>query len=410
MTFKSKIFTCFLLLSFGLSFGQMNQYNYKREIHGVKDSWHTLTLPNDIFSKVSPDLSDIRVFGISEKKDTIEASYLLQLKSDKRDKTIVDFKIINRSQNENGYYFTLEVPNQEPINQLQLDFKQFNFDWKVTLEGSNNQTEWFTIVDDYRLLSIKNAEVFFEYTNITFQDSKFRYFRILIKSNEKPELKLVKASYKTLEKGELNGCEIKTMTIEEKKQEKVTDLDIELLKQVPISYLKINVKADYDYYRPVIIKYVSDSVKAQNGYIYNYRTLGNGTLNSIENNEFTFENTIVKKLKISINNQDNQPLKINDVTVKGYAYDLIIRFTEPAKYYLTYGNFKAHKPNYDIEKIMTKTPDSITKLSLGEEQIIHKKNDSGTLPLFQNKIWLWCIIILLIVFLGWFALKMIKSK
>jgi len=388
----------------------MDNYGYKRELKGVKDSWHSLTLPNDIFSKVSPDLSDIRVFGISEKKDTLEASYLLQLKSDKRIKTNVDFKIINRSQNEKGYYFTLEVPNQEPINQLQLDFKQFNFDWKVSLEGSNNQIEWYSIVDDDRLLSIKNAEAFFEYTKITFQDSKYHFFRILIKSNEKPDLKQVKASYTSIKKGELIACEIKTMAIEEKKQEKVTDIDIELLKQVPVSYLKINVNADYDYYRPVTIKYVSDSVKAHNSYVYNYRTLGNGTLNSIENNEFTFENTIVKKLKISINNQDNQPLKINDITVKGYAYDLAIRFTEPATYYLAYGNSKAHKPNYDINQIITKTPDSITKLSLGEEQTIHKKPDSSTLPLFQNKIWLWCIIVLLIVLLGWFALKMMKSK
>lgn len=410
MTFKSKIFTCFLLLSFVFSFGQMQKYSYKRELEGVTNSWHKLELPNDIFKKISPDLSDIRIFGISEKNDTIEAPYLLELKSEKRVKTNVNFKIINTSHNEKGYYFTLEVPNQEVINQLQIDFKQFNFDWRISLEGSNNQNEWFTIVDDYRILSIKNAETFYEYNNITFPNSSYNYFRILVKSLEKPELKSVKASYTTIEKGEFYDCEIKSFEIEEKKQEKSSDINIELSKRLPISYLKIDVDASYDYYRPIMIKYVSDSVKTQNGYVYNYRTLTNGTLNSIENNVFAFENTVVKKLKIIVNNQDNEPLKIKNVTVKGNVYNLDIRFTEPATYFLTYGNSNVYRPNYDIERFVSKTPDTISSLTLGEEQIIYKKPTSKNSPLFQNKIWLWIIIVLMVALLGWFSIKMMKSK
>jgi hypothetical protein len=410
MTFKSKIFTLLFLLSYVFSFGQMNQYNYKREIKGVKDSWHKLVLPNDVFGKISPELSDIRIFGISEKKDTIEASYLLQLKSEKRIKTNVNFKIINTSHNEKGYYFTLEIPTQDIVNQLQLDFKQFNFDWRISLEGSNNQNEWFTIVDDYRILSIKNAETFYEYTNITFQNSSYRFLRILVKSLEKPELKSVKASNTTIERGEFYDCNIKSLVIEENKQEKSSDINIELSKRLPVSYLKIDVDASYDYYRPIMIKYVSDSVKTQNGYVYNYRTLTDGTLNSIENNVFAFENTVLKKLKIIVNNQDNHPLKIKKITVKGTIYNLNIRFTEPATYFLTYGNSNAYRPNYDIERFVSKIPDTISSLTLGEEQIIYKNPNSNNSPLFQNKIWLWIIIVLLVALLGWFSIKMMTSK
>ncbi len=410
MTFKSKIFTYLFLLSFVFSFGQMEQYNYKRELKGVKDLWHKLVLPNDIFEKISTDLSDVRVFGISEKNDTIEAPYLLNLKSEKRIKTNVNFKIINTSHNQKGYYFTLEVPTQDVINQLQLDFKQFNFDWIISLEGSNNQNEWFTIVDDYRILSIKNAETFYEYNNITFQNSSYRFLRILVKSLEKPELKSVKASYTTIEKGEFYDCEIKSLVIEDKEQEKRSDINIELSKRIPVSYLKIDVDASYDYYRPIMIKYVSDSVKTQNGYVYNYRTLTNGTLNSIENNVFVFENTVVKKLKIIVNNQDNEPLKVKNITIKGTVYNLDIRFTEPARYFLTYGNSNVYRPNYDVERFVSKTLDTISNLTLGEEQVIYKKPTPNNAPLFQNKIWLWIIIILLVAVLGWFSIKMMKSK
>ena len=41
--------------------------------------------------------------------------------------------------------------------QIKLSFKQENFDWKVKLEGSNDNKVWFTVVTDYRILAIKNS-------------------------------------------------------------------------------------------------------------------------------------------------------------------------------------------------------------------------------------------------------------
>jgi len=53
MMLKTRFLTCFSLLIFVVSFGQMQNYSYKRELIGVKDTWHKLTLPNEIFEKVS---------------------------------------------------------------------------------------------------------------------------------------------------------------------------------------------------------------------------------------------------------------------------------------------------------------------------------------------------------------------
>jgi hypothetical protein len=388
----------------------MQQYNYKRELKGTTNAWHKVILPEGLYKNVVPNLSDIRIFGITAAHDTIEAPYILHLKSETSETTQVDFKTLNTSYNEKGYYVTLEVPTQKPINKLQLAFNQFNFDWRVALEGSNDQNEWFTIVDDYRILSIKNAEIFYEYSTIVFPDSKYRFFRILIKSDEKPELKLVKASETKIENGVLQNCVIKTMTLDQNKEEKYTDINIELSKVVPVSYIKIDVNGDYDYYRPVTMEYVSDSTKTENGYYYTYRTLSYGTLNSVEKNVFKFKTALAKKIKIHIKNQDNQPLKIDAVTIKGYVYELLVRFTEPADYYLTYGNPSAYMPNYDIARFASKIPDTLTALNLGEEQIIEKEPVHIKKPLFENKLWLWGIIIAIIVLLGGFSLKMMRSK
>src|SRR5690606_22440473 len=132
-----------LLLCSMISVAQMQQYNFKREISGINDQWHKIILPVDIYKSVNQNLSDIRIYGITS-SDTIEAPYMLKLKEDKAIEKKVDFRIINSTASNNAHYFTFEVPSAEAINMMHLNFVQENFDWRITLEGSNDQSEWFT--------------------------------------------------------------------------------------------------------------------------------------------------------------------------------------------------------------------------------------------------------------------------
>ena len=410
MKLRASISTFLLLLLCSYSYGQIDQYTYKKELLGITDQWHKVILPEEIFGKVSSNLSDIRVFGITAAKDTIEASYLLKLKTEKIVDKEVNFKLLNSTHNKIGYYFTLEVPAEEAINQLILDFKQQNFDWKLRLEGSQNQQEWFTAVDDYRILSIKNAETDYQFTKVTFPSTKYRFFRLLVKSKENPDLVKVKAALNEISNGSFNNYDVVNIkTIQEKKEQKTT-LEIDLKSPVAVSVVQIKVKDTFDFYRPFSIQYLADSVKTEQGWKYRYETLTSGTLSSIEKNQFKFESTILKKLKISISNQDNEPLNIETITVKGYVHEILVRFTEPATYFLTYGNEKAFKPNYDITRFVSKVPDTLTILNLGDEQLIDKKEVLAKEPLFKNKNWLWAIMGIIILMLGWFSIKMMNKN
>ncbi len=405
----NNLFVVFLLLANSFVFGQTNQYNYQRELNGIKDQWHSINLPDDVFSRITNNLSDIRIFGYTNNGDTVESPYLIKLKSDKISDNNVTFSIINTSHNKNGYYFTFEVPSNETVNQIKLDFVQKNFDWKVNLEGSQNQQEWYSIKDDYRILSIQNELTDYQFTKLSFPDSKFRYYRILLKSKEEPKINYAKVTLHKFEDGNYKTYSVSNLNISEDKKSKETEVNVDLLIPVSICQLNISIKDTFDFYRPITIQYLSDSVKTEKGWIYNYTTLANGTLNSLEINKFNFDSRIAKKLKIIIHNGDNQPLKIDDVEVKGYNYELLARFTETANYFLVYGNNKATKPNYDIEKFTKNIPEFLTPLTLGLEQKINNKKSPDTEALFNNKNWLWAIILVTILLLGWFSLKMIKK-
>ena len=233
---------------------------------------------------------------------------------------------------------------------------------------------------------------------------------MLIPSDKKPELLTAKISQKKIIEGGFRNFPVIASRIDDDKQKKQTVINACLKSIVPVSYLKIHVRDSIDYYRPVAVQYLTDSFKTEKGWNYNYRTLTTGTLNSIEKNEMKFSSTILQKLKITVDNHDNKPLQIDSLVVKGFEYALIARFVEPADWYLTYGNNKASKPQYDIEQFADKIPGTLTSLKLGEEQLTGKEKLAKKLPLFQNKLWLWAVMAVIILVLGWFSVSMIRKR
>ena len=158
------------------------------------------------------------------------------------------------------------------------------------------------------------------------------------------------------------------------------------------------------------VEYLADSFKTDNGWRYNYNTLTSGIFTSIEKNELTFESTRLQQVRITIENNDNAPLKLENITAKGLVYQLVGRFSEPADYFLYYDNNSISQPNYDINRFTNKIPETLTDLKLGEPVVLKKVSETETTaPLFENKLWLWAIMLLIIGLLGYASLKMLKK-
>ncbi len=404
-----KLFPVLMLFFCAIAYGQPGSYDRKRELKNVTPGWHSVILPNDIFGKTASDFSDIRIFGITAGNDTVEVPYLVRSsEGEVIDKTVA-FTFINTSLNEMGYYFTFEMSVLQAINRMEPEFGQRNFDWKIKLEGSHNQREWFTVVDNYRILSISNDLTDFRFTEITFPTSKYRFFRLLVESKEKPDLLSTKISQTETTVGVFIDYPVEKLHINENKKARQTEAEIYLHNPVLVSRIRINIKDTIDYYRPVTVQYLVDSVKTEKGWFYNYASLASGIVSSNGKNELTFTPIVAEKLKILILNRDNQPVTIESVEIKGYVYELTARFTEEGKYWLAYGNTRARKPQYDIEKFTDKIPRDITALETGDEQIVHRAATTDVKPLFENKAWLWGIMTVIILLLGWFTLKMMKK-
>ncbi|WP_293303880.1 DUF3999 family protein [Pedobacter sp. UBA5917] len=405
---KIKLLT-FFLICVATANAQTASFQFKRNITGVNTVWHKMVLPNDLYKKANAGFDDFRIFGING-KDTVEVPYLLKQRADQVTTHDVAFKQINQSSGADGYYYTFQSPENNTINQINLAFKQGNFDWKVKLEGSNDNLTWFSILKDYRILSIKNNATDYQFTKLSFPDAKYQYFRIAIKSPVQPDLSEAKISKTDTIKGTYQDVKYQSFDLKNDVSSKETVIDIVLTSPVPLSYLKLNAQRDFDFYRPFKIEYATDSFKTDKGIQYNYAVLYEGTISSLEKPEFSFSNTIAARLKITIQNNDNKPLRLSGLVLKGNIYEIIARFDQPkGEYALYYGNEKATAPVYEIEKFESKIPINLTSVNIGEEQKNPSYHIKTEKPLFENKAWLWVLMALIIVLLGWFSFKMLRN-
>ena len=118
MRIKTNIIFSLLFFVSLVMVAQIDSYDYKRELSGITDSWYKITLPDALFEKVQPTFSDIRIYGVTKEKDTIEAAYVLKQKKGKISNKKIDFDYLNRSSNSQGSFVTFKLPVDEAINQI----------------------------------------------------------------------------------------------------------------------------------------------------------------------------------------------------------------------------------------------------------------------------------------------------
>lgn len=403
----------FVLLTFGLR-AQESSFKYFRELSSDDglSGWRSLELPQDIDQFIKKDYADIRVLGRSDKGDTVEVPYIFKTLVDKVAVKEAPFKRINRSKSKGVHYYTFYLEDEVLINQVNLYFKRDNFDWHIKLEGSQDRKSWFTLQDQYRIVSIKNELTDYRFTKITFPDAKYQYYRLAVDANKDPKLKDATISRRLSVEGKYRDFTVETFSVEQEKKKKQTIIDFSLKEPVAVSYMKFDVLDTVDYYRPALITYAADSFQTPEGkWMYNYKRLRRGTLSSLEDNEFFFGNTISYRFRATIFNYDNEPLNITGVNLKGNVHTMEVRFPDPSyQYFLVYGKDNARKPRYDVEIFKEKVPTDLSVVKLGKHQDMVVATKEKVHPIFESEYWLWGIMLVIIGLLGWFTIKMIGQK
>lgn len=404
---KTSILISILLISF-LGKAQVNGFTYARKLSDIKNEWHILELPDDFFAKVRPAFSDLRFIGITPENDTIEAPYHIRHRTKEVKTSELEYEFVNLVKTTRGFEYTFLFDSPQAINQINLSFSEANYDWEITVEGSKNGKQWTTVVEDYRLLKIKNSYTDYAFDHIDFNEVKYTYLRITIPLSANPVVISPQMIKRTVVEGKKKNFTVQNIAVTQDKTAHHTIIDFELPNAVPVSEISLSVKETFDYYRPIQIAYLLDSIVSEKGVSYTYRDVYRGMFSSLEKNEFDCSNTTSKKFRIILENGDNQPLSLDKISVNGYVYEAIIRFNEPATYYMAYGNLSVSTPSYDIAYFTDRIPENLQPIRL-EKEVVHISDEVEiTEPFFKSNWWLYGIMGVIVVLLGWFTLKMMR--
>lgn len=408
------------LIGFSVNGFSQNGYSYKRKIdfHNTPLKWKSVTIPDELYDKTKSDLSDIRIFNFVG-KDTIEVPFVISI-NDFNPNDPIKPKIINQTKTDSGFYFTLENVSQvSNISEIKLQFANENFDWKINLQGSNDQNEWFTILEDYRILAIKNPQTDYRFENLSFKNTKYKYYRIFVKTQD--ELVLKSAFLNAPIKGipDLKTHKTTNFSTESDKKDQITIIEFSTKTKLPVYSINIKVDEKGSFYRNFNVEFLVDSIQTEKGWKKQYQHLFSGRLSSSETvlikEDFpplTLNNQIVaQSYRITIENQDNAPLNIQSIELQSLIHSIYFEATQTSDYFVFYGTKDSKAPKYDLEKFYDKiTNEPKAEATLSNEILIPKKEEIKSKPLFESNYWLWGIMILIIVILGYFSFKMLSKN
>lgn len=392
---------------------QMTEFIYKRPLLNIENQWHKIVLPDGLYQKSQHNLADIRVYGITKNNDTIEAPYILKALKGKTLYIQKPLRPLNQSSVGGRYYYSFQNKSLEVINELSLNFDPENFDFKVSLQGSQDQKNWQLVVNKKRVAGIQNEFGAAKFTKISFPDANFPFFRLTIESQKDPKLQNVSFSKKTIIEGVYSTYKVKKIQQTHNKKSNATILMLELEEPLLISNLKINIADDFDYSRPMLSYYANEKLRTIPGCDLecSLKVMHRSLVSSQTDNNFDFPAVISNNIKIVIENKDNSELKINSVEVSGYVNELHARFTKEADYFLVYGNETVRKPSYDISLFAKNIPNNLTAISLGEEINMQLEKANASAPKKNyDQLLMWIVCTALALIIGWSTIKMIRKE
>lgn len=389
-----------------LTFGQVSDCKYCLEIKEADEGWSSLKLPKEQFKHFNRNFSDIRIISVAGDNDTLENPYYVEDVKLNTEEKFYDLPLVNASTNQGESFLTILNESNQLINKLEIETPSKNYDINIKVEGSQNNSKWFEIENNKRIVNINDDLMSYNYNTMIIKDVNFKYFRLRYKSNKDFKIDGVKSS-KTIENANSETqIPIKSYNIVNK--DNLTEISVDLNSEYPISKFKCTFNED-EFHRPFSLHFISDSIQTKDSIKPVYNEFYTGMFTSYSDEAFPFKWRTLDHFKIVIKNYNNQPLNLSSIKLFHTDRFATTRLNKGDRYFFCFGNKKAMKPIYDIVMFKDKIPKDKKRLDFDNGFIINKEEVENQ-PFTLSYVWLYIVFLLIVILLGYATLKMMKNK
>ena len=381
----------------------LKDWHYYKNIRiSGTNKYKYLFLDRDIYQYSNTSLSDIRI--IDDTKNFIPYYIIEGFKEEQtkektyKTKQIKKFneKVKNRTKTNTIYEYQILYNDPDlQVNKLKFLIKnKEEYSIQVIISGRNEKSEWRFLIKD-TLYSISEYQK--EKINLgNFYNYKFYQIKIMDNLANIGISQLIPVFNKTDKKYDKYKDSME-MEFKQKTEDKETIIHIANQHRLKISSLVFSLEGNFN--RRFWLYKGDNEFQAVSGTIYNFQ------FNDIDISKKSIEipGTVNReKIKIKINNQDNKPLKINDIQAEYIVDKIIFEDNNKNDLKLYFGNENAKIPVYDIKSFSNYIEKQEMDQCLFDELVVLKEKDPepkpGNYKILFNII-IAAISILLIVFI-----------
>lgn len=378
------------------------------QLKNIEKGWNRLELDDDLLSQMSSINTFIMVKQVNKNNDTLEVPYVI-VNNKLLDSTIrIPVKFLNKPSKDGKKYYTLIADSTQIISNLEFSFSNRRNLGKIKLEGSNNRKEWIMISDSLILGERQNNHQKISSKTIYDMQTLYKFYRLSL-YDTKSELESVFYEQTYSNNPQYQKINVKHLKYRTDKNKNRTIYRFSLNGRLPIHYIKLDIQSKFDFNRTVNVFALVDSTKTRKETKHNYKLIETFQLNSLDSTNYVFSfPEHYQHYKIVILNGNDPPLKINSLTAYRHEYILKARFEEEGEGLILISNNGSY-PYHDIDKFKSRIPSDMNEMKLGDKLKLSIRTEEIA-PMNTNKLWLWLIMMLAVILIGYFSLKMLKEE
>jgi hypothetical protein len=387
---------------------QVEGYRFYAALDSIKTSgFYNIVLSPEINAHLKTDYSDVRIVNAVGKW----VPHALHVPNNEISRDAVNLEL-KYSLIENNKTNSIFIINEKfrALNNVELSIRNTAAERYCSLSGSDDSENWF-VINDSILINPTPTETKIENTfRLNFPLNNYKFYKLIIVNSNKDPLDINKITSSTIfnEPLYIQNKIIKNpiTTIVQKDSGKISY--IKVTQQHPYHFDGISLKiSGVKYYVRKLDIFVPKDIK------HSFSNPGQMVQSFIfsNNSNLSFPLPIINDsiFYIQINNEDNLPLKVNEVTTTINEHFIKTYLEKNDNYRLVMGNQNAALPNYDITKLNITIRDTAIFLHPNNIVALPQQESTENKKTTNNKWIIWTALIAGLFILLLLTKKMIKE-
>ena len=403
----NKTLSFLVLLIATITFAQ--QTNVSAKLAPVEaDGLYKIQIPHGIRSYAKQDMSDFRIWD----SNANQVPYFIH-KDDKESRisNFSDFKIISKDiipDTSSTHIFS--NPKRE-IQKAVLSIANYQGSKSFNLQGSNDQKEWFGIVNNKRLYNLSSSKNTGIYKIINFPLCSYKFLKIVFNDQESLPINLLSIGTATTEitKSVMEEIHVQSSLISNVLNSKKTGIHIEFEHPEIINELHFDITSPELFNRKARV-YVLNEREVKHKLETYEQDITSFILHSDNDNHFSIPTFFGKELYIEIDNQDNPKLSFSSLKCFQTTWYAVANLKQNEKYTVSAGDKQLNAPKYDISSFRKNISENLPKSRILPVKFKAKKVITKVItPLWQKPWFMWICIGFAAIIIAYFSANLIKD-